>query len=443
MSITRRIAKSLKSFAANQNGTTSIFFALSAIPLFVAAGAAIDVARYNDAQMEVQTALDTAALAGASILGASDTERQNVATETFKQNIDPLLEYKTKFEVKDGFFSARAEADMPTSFMAVVGYKSMAVSADTEVNLLGTKKAEIALVLDYSGSMNATVGTEQKYVVMQRAAKRLIDDLQKLEASKFKVGLVPFSHHVYVTLPSGYVVGAGSSNWTGCTVDRMGPYNMTNNVPETTDDATKWGQKFATAYPDNPGRLTEMLKYDCDGPSGNDGYAKKGLKVRPISKDLKGVKDQLDVMRPYAYTHISLGVEFGYQMLTKGGALGGDVAEFGDEEVEKYIVVLTDGSQTAPAYDRTTNNLGEGSVQQGFDNLAGLCANAKKDGINLVTMAFALTDNDPKLEAQTKQRLRDCASRPELYFDAADGDDITDAFKTITQEITQNIFISR
>ncbi len=448
MSITQSFAKSLRSFASNQNGATSVIFALASIPLFAAVGTAVDYSRYTAVQAEVQTALDAASLAGAGALGASNAKREEIAEKSFKANLDKGLEAEVSFLAKDGALVGEAKVEVPTSLMQLVGIKSMTVQADNSVNLNSKKKAEIALVLDYSGSMTEEVRGGKKYKAMGSAAMKLMDDLEKLEKGKFKVGLVPFSHHVYVTLPGATVLGqkAGTS-WTGCTVDRLGPYNTTNAVPKETDDSTKWGQAQATTAGDGNAQIQdwidEQLKYDCNGPNNNNGYAAHNLKVRPMSTDIGSAKSQLAKMVPYAYTHIPLGVEFGYQMLTPNGALGGDVAEFDDKGVEKYMVILTDGAQTTPAYNNTTNNLGQPSIDQGESNLASLCAGAKADGIKIVTVAFDLTGGAAKDEQDIKNRLKACASKPEFYFDAKDGIDVSAAFKSITSEIAQNIFLSK
>jgi Flp pilus assembly protein TadG len=441
MSITQRFARSLKSFVSSQNGSTSVIFALASIPLFAAVGAAVDFSRYTAVQAEVQTALDAAALAGASARGATDAKREEIAEKNFIANLDKGLEAIVDFKAKDGTLKGNTTVEVPTSLMQLVGIKSMTVGADNQVNLISPKKAEIALVLDYSGSMGDSVRGGQKYKAMGSAAMKLMDDLDKLEKGKFKVGLVPFSHQVYVTLPGAYVLGqnAGTS-WTGCTVDRLGPYNTTNAIPKANDDNTKWGQAQAVVAQD--GNKTIQGWIDAQRATQCNGFASHNLKVRPLSTDISAVKGQLAKMVPYSYTHVPLGVEFGYQMLTPNGAIGGDAASFDNKEVEKYLVILTDGSQTTPAYNKTTNNLGQASIDQGESNLAALCTSAKGDGIKVISMAFDLTDKSKGAE-DIKARLKTCASKPEFYFDAKDSVDISDAFKTITAEIAQNIFLSK
>ena len=56
----------VKRFGTNQKGNVAIMFALSAVPMFLAAGACIDYARYSSNETKLQSALDSAALSAAS-----------------------------------------------------------------------------------------------------------------------------------------------------------------------------------------------------------------------------------------------------------------------------------------------------------------------------------------------------------------------------------------
>lgn len=442
MSLTKRFAKTLKSFASNQNGSMSVIFALAAVPLFAAVGAAVDFGRYTSIQADVQTALDAASLQGAAVIGATDAKRKLIAEAAFKSNLDKGFDASVTFTAMNGLLKGDAKVAVPTSFMQLVGIDTMTVTADNQVNLINKKKAEIALVLDYSLSMTETVSGGVKYEIMRKAAAKLMDELEGQEKGKFKVGLVPFSHKVYVTLPKAHIKGqTGTGSWTGCTVDRQGPYNTTNATPISSNDATKWGQAVATVAQDGDNEVQGWI--NGQNPFGCKGFADNKLLVRPLSSDFATVKSQLTQMKPYAYTHVSLGAEFGYQMLTPHGALGGDVADFGNENVEKYLVILTDGKQTTPAYKGNTNNLGRSSTNQGETNLESICENAKNDGVKVISMAFDLQGRGDKDELDIKAKLKGCASQDDYYFDAKDGSDLNKAFSKITTEIAQNIFLSK
>lgn len=417
----KRIASKLKAFAANQKGTTAVTFALSIVPLLLAGGAAIDYVRYADAQTKLQAALDSGALAVAVSANLSDSQRMKAGKAAFENNlqsarIDTDAVYSS-FKINGTKVSAKAILTLPSGLMTLAGLSQMEIGVETQINVPEVKKAEIALVLDYSGSMSEVSGGETKYVAMKNAAKKLISDLETANPTKVKIGLVPFSHHVYVTLPEKYILGkTGTGSWTGCTQDRRYPHNLTDTTPEPTDDNTKWGHAFAKVH----------------ASDGCAPYAPKGLKVAPLTSDFGKLRTQLDAMRPYAWTHIALGAEFGYHLLSPNEPFTEGVA-YGDKKTNKIMVLLTDGRQTEPSFGS-----GVRSVAQGESNLERICQNAKDSGITIITMAFDLQDKD------TRARLENCSSDPDKnFFVAEDSAELASAFKEVTTQITAQVFISR
>ncbi len=414
------VRKTLSRFWNSQRGDTAIMFAISAIPVMLAAGAAIDYASYSNAKAHLQAALDSAAIAGAAASGKSNSERATIAEAAFDANLadGPAAGYDidSEFKVEDGVFIANASVDVPTSIMKLAGVPEMNVSGGAEVGLAGNKKAEIALVLDYSGSMGEVSGSKVKYVAMRDAATKLVSDLTLASPGKVKFGLVPFSHHVYVTLPKAHVKGAtGTGNWTGCTQDRKYPQNLTSATP-TASDASKWNQAMAPEHADS----------DCGG------YAPNKLIVKPLTTDDAAVKTQLAAMKPYAWTHIALGVEFGYHLLSDNLPFD-QGAPKSDTETQKFMIVLTDGMQTEPAFGPGTTR----NVAQGEKNLEKLCNNAKADGIRIVTLAFDLYDTS------TRARLKNCASDADSFFVADDDTDLSAAFEEIKVSIANEIYLRK
>jgi Flp pilus assembly protein TadG len=414
-----------KQFLKSQSGNVAILFGLSLVPLAVAAGVAIDMSRFNAARTEIQAALDSAALSAAVAKNVTDAQRIQMGKDAFAANMNQsegrgLLPNLT-FKISSTNVVAHADVVLPTSLMAAIGITEMNIASNSTVDIPGTKKAEIAFVLDYSGSMGDVSGTEVKYIAMKKAATKLIDDLSKDNADKVKFALVPFSHHVYTSLPNAFVLGKGPvGTWTGCTQDRQYPYNLTDATPSIGPlvvPQSQWGQAMA---PDH-------TAWGCNG------YSAHNLKLRALTNDFAGLKAQLAVMTPYAYTHVPLGVEFGYEVLSPTGAYSGAVP-YTDKSTQKYMVVLTDGAQTEPAFGPG----GIRSVAQGDDNLVALCENAKASGITMITLAFDLDDSSQR------QRLQNCASDPATnFFVATTSDEMAKAFDAITAGISQQAFLSK
>jgi Mg-chelatase subunit ChlD len=427
MALVSRLSKLIKRFSASERGSVAITFGISAFSIILAAGASIDYARYVTARTQLQAALDAGALAAASAgHGKSDAARQAKGLEAFNANlVDGLgsdLGATPVFTINGELIDAEARGSLPSGFIQIAGIDQMNMKVESQVNIPQDKKAEIVLVLDYSGSMTEVSGGEVKYKAMRKAAKKLVSDLEAANPDSVKFGLVPFSHHVWVTLPAQYVVGqVGPGNWTGCTQDRMYPYNVTDATPLTTDNQTKWGHPQAAPPPG-------------DGPHGGcAAYVPNRLVVRPLTNNFWAVKDQLDRMSPYAYTNISLGVEFGFHLLSPNAPFTEGVS-YSDANTEKIMVVLTDGRQTERAFGPG----GSREVVNGETNLATLCENAKAKGVTMMTIAFDLRDTP------TENRLRNCSTDPDRhYFVAEDGGDIAAAFESIRTEITAQVFLSR
>lgn len=421
MQIRSKLEGLVKRFGTCQKGGIAILYALSAIPLCVAAGSAVDFIRYVANTTELQAALDSAALAAAATPEATNEERLALAEATFVANLEngglSDAAITRNFVIEDDTVVAAAEMDMATSLMSLTSIDSMTLKIGTEVAVPGDKKAEIALVLDYSGSMNETIAGGVKYVAMKNAAKDLISDLEAANPEKVKFALVPFSHHVYGTLPKSYVLGtSGSGDWTGCTQDRKYPYNLTDDTPTSANDS-KWGQAQAPVH----------AAWGCSG------YTSNNLVMEPLSDNFTYLKSRLDMMTPYAWTHIALGVEFGFHMLSDNAPFE-EGASYDDDETKKFMVVLTDGAQTEPAFGSGSTR----TVAQGEANLEALCANAKAKGITVITIAYDLDDN------ATTQRLKNCATDPDSnFFVATDTAAVASAFNNIKTIITAEVFISK
>ncbi len=410
----------LQLFKRDQKGTIAVMAALCAIPIFLAAGTAIDFVRLNAAQTQVQAVLDVAALAGASLKNKSDTQRIAAAEMSFATNMAQGaaagLAPVASFTIVNGKVVATADLELPTSFMALAGLDVMNGHSESEVGILADKNAEIALVLDYSGSMGDPVGGKVKYIAMRDAVTTLVNDLNSTDPGKVKFGLVPFSHNVYTSMASKYVLGAAGTTWTGCTQDRQYPFNLKDSTP-TAATETKWNQPVA---PDH-------AAWGCNG------YKLNNLKTVDLTANAKSLTDQLAVMKPYAWTHIAVGVEFGYQLLSPNAPFTSGV-EYSDTTTKKFMVVLTDGMQTEPAFGPS----GSRTVANGESNLEQLCSNAKADGITIITMAFDLDDTT------TRKRLQNCATDPAKDFMVADSSaDLASAFETVKAAITAEIFLEK
>jgi Flp pilus assembly protein TadG len=417
-----RFVRAFKTFTRDQRGSAGIIFGLTAIPLLAAAGAGMDFGRYAAAKTHLQASLDAAALASAAPGLSTDAQREAAGDAMFVANMAEgyaaKLPHTGGVKIVNGKAVAEGTVEVDMHFISFAGPKEMTAVGGAEVSLGENKKAEIALVLDYSGSMGETIDGGIKYEIMKEAATKLVDDLEAAAADKVKFALVPFSHHVYTTLPGNQVLGAPPSTpWTGCTQDRKYPHNRTAATPVAGVNPTMWGQPQAPVH----------ISRGCQG------YIDNNLMTVELTDDFDVVTDQLDIMEPYAWTHIAVGVEFGYHMLTPNAPYT-TAAAMNDSSTEKFLVVLTDGMQTEPGFGSGTSR----NVTQGENNLSALCENAKADGITVITMAFDLDDTT------TRQRLKNCSSEPDKHFFVANSaDDLSGAFEAVKAAVTAQVYLSK
>ncbi|WP_373503283.1 pilus assembly protein TadG-related protein [Aestuariivirga sp.] len=405
--------KTLKSLFRSESGQLSVMFALSAVPLLIAIGSAVDYVRIYDTRTKLQAAVDGAALAAAMAEDRNDGQRWVMAKNYFKSNFSAAHDSEITIDVKvtTKRVAVTVNYEQPTSLLALAGIKSTEISVTGEVLRAGESWAEVVMVLDYSGSMK----DNDKYKRMAEAATTMVDSLSSsIEEGHLKIGLVPFSAMVHTSMPSSYVTQwSADSTWTGCTQDRKYPYNTTVDTPVSGNSDTKWG------YYDNTSENSGS--YACSA------YQSKNLKILPLTNDMEAVKAKLDGMRPLGNTNIPLGAAFGWNLLDPAAPYT-EAVPYTDKKTHKYLILLTDGVQTSKQWGSGNSR----SVQKGNENLVKICAGMANAGITVFTVAYDITD--PKVTTL----LKNCGG--ERYYEPdVSSSGITEVFAAITEEINKQI----
>jgi Flp pilus assembly protein TadG len=121
-------------FLGCKKGSVAIIFGLTAIPVVLSVGVAVDYARALSARTKLQGIVDAAAMAGARLPATSNQNRMDAANETFALNlahsglptsIQPTIE-ASNAEVK-----VAASYLQPTAFTGLMGVDAIEVSAGT------------------------------------------------------------------------------------------------------------------------------------------------------------------------------------------------------------------------------------------------------------------------------------------------------------------------
>jgi hypothetical protein len=173
----------------------------------------------------------------------------------------------------------------------------------------------------------------------------------------------------------------------------------------------------------------------------------KGCNIQPIQA-LTNVKapvlETINNMRADGYTHVAEGVAWGLRVLSPGEPFT-EGTRFGDPEIRKAMVLLTDGENTFDSesnHNRSTytaygylgqKRLGSDNywtaVDTQNDMLRQACSNVKAAGVTIYSFAY-------EIESATQRNLlKGCASDPEKYFDPSSNEALVQNFQQIADEL--------
>jgi Flp pilus assembly protein TadG len=398
--------KCLRRFQRDESGNFAMLFGLSIVPLLGLTGAAVDYSRASKARAELSAAIDSAALMAARDASKlTDAELTTRINNWIKNNLSPetAARFGTASIAIDRVnrtVNIGGAIDVDTSIARVLGQNTIAVSSNNQSSW-GTKKIELALALDNTGSMAGA-----KIAALQTATRDLLKIMQDAvtEPDQVKVSMVPF--HTQVRMPTSYkdanwlrwdVPKKGTTNqfpqkssWTGCISDRDSPYDASDAAVNNGVNATK--------YP------AAVCQYNL-------------ATSIPLTNDWTALNAAVGTMIASGNTNVTMGVAWGWASLSEGLPLPEGRAA-NTPRLTKYMIVLTDGDNTENRF--TTN----GNTIDGRTALA--CTNAKAAGIQIYTIR--VINGDANL-------LRNCASSPSMYYDVQNASQLSPVFKKIAAEI--------
>jgi Flp pilus assembly protein TadG len=185
-----------------------LIFALTLIPIAIAAGAGLDLGRAMIVRSRLAEALDSAGLAVGATTGLSQAQMLTLAQQYFTANYTASSSFGTPSAVS---MTTSADANgnttgvglsssvqMPTTLMNIVGIKTLPVGYTSQVSW-GQTKLWVSLVLDNTGSMTQTDSTgTSKISALKTATNNLLTTLKGVAQNPgdVEVALIPFSKDV-------------------------------------------------------------------------------------------------------------------------------------------------------------------------------------------------------------------------------------------------------
>lgn len=216
-------------FLGNRDANVAMMFAISLIPVTIAAGAGLDLTRAMIVKTSLTEALDAAALAAGAQPGLTQNQMQSLAQNYFNANYKADTTYygrpaPVSLTLNGQSVTVTSSVPMPTTLMNVAGIHTVNVTSTSTV-VWGQTKLWVGLVLDNTGSMcqsdtnpNANAPCDPpasgtKIASLKSATHNLLTMLQNAAANPgdVRVAIVPFVKDVNID-----PVNAGATwiDWT-------------------------------------------------------------------------------------------------------------------------------------------------------------------------------------------------------------------------------------
>jgi len=451
-----RLRESLGRFLRDTRGNVAVMLGFCTIALVGGVGIAVDTSVAYNVRSQLSAAVDAAALAGARAFASPnrDADIQNFFNANFQDGymgstLDPLV-IGTDPEARTVTVTARA--NVPTSFMRVLGRESTNVSATAEATL-SSRDVEVALVLDVTISMN----TNDKIGDLKIAAKELVDivvqDLQ--EPFYSKVALVPYSMGVNVGDLADAVRGTYTEGTT-CESPSCETYRFTNMYGDEReqDISTCVTERTgAHAYTDQPPNLAPVGR-NFPGQSANRCLS---AQIVPLSSNKTALTNAIESLNTSGSTAGQIGIAWGWYMIAPTfGYLWpaeSQPRDYGEvhlgQEVLKVVVIMTDGEFNTVYYngiiaqDSTDGSGGDqykinhdATNGDGYHQSEQLCDAMKAEGVIVYTVAFDISESQDVVDL-----VNSCATSPDHVYLPESGAELKQAFRDIAVQVS-NLRIS-
>jgi len=459
-----------RSFGADESGAVAVIFGLMAFVIFGFTGAGIDTTLWLQARRVTIDAMEAGALAGLREYqeNGDKAKAEQLALANYRGNTIKrmaLASDNIRFELVDTGSTikmvSKGSAQYLPAFLPLLGVDALPVvkmngtenpEAELAVGQNSGTSLEIALMLDITGSMNDPDGSgSTKLAAMKVAAKKLIDIVIWDDQSKFtsKVALVPFSEGVNLGNTRASLVRIAGTPTSTAVRDHNNnnrTWRLTPNcVVERTDtnkytDVSYATSKFVPLYTTN-------------------GTCPTASPVMPLDSDKTALKNSIDTYTGGGLTAGQIGTAWAWYTLSPNfNALWGNAKhnarayadlslknEKGRPILSKYAVLMTDGAYNTQYCNSTSGSLryigmpdrnsqhsqrGNCTSPNGSSNTQALaqCTEMKKKGITVFTVGFRVGTSEKNL-------LTSCATSPENYYDAKDGNALTAAFTDIAYKL--------
>jgi Flp pilus assembly protein TadG len=442
-------SRCLARFGRDRSGDIAIIFALTAVAMCLFVGAGVDIGRWLNARHQTIAAMDAAVLAGGrelqldptNLAGAIAAAKQFYAENT--KGRTPLLSDTITFTASDNnsTFTANGNAYIATPLLSFANITRLPLldTSGTEYSKSQLKAGgngegdlEIGLMLDVTGSMAGS-----KIKDMRAAATDLVDIVVSADQSEHKsrLALIPFSEGVRLpssanaaargSPPSSVSLTCGGGWWGGTTTCT---YSRTKCVVE------RAGTNKYTDVAPAAGNYV-MAMYTSDGSCA---LASSGELV-PLTSDKTLLKNKIKGLTEGGGTAGQIGTAWAWYTLSPNwNSLWSASNKAGaySSKLRKIAILMTDGEYNTE-YDSHgvktgSSGAGQAANDSSTNQARALCTSMKAKGITVYTVGFDLGGNQTAITT-----LNQCATDAGKFYNAANGEELKEAFRDIALKISQ------
>lgn len=374
------LRNSTRLFARDEDGSFIIFTLFILVVMVLIGGLAVDVMRYENLRTTMQNTIDRAVLAAAD--RDQTVPAQTVVDDYLMKAGMPVGSYEvTVAETTAGSVvtsrrvSVEAEASLATFFMHMMGTPSISAPAASTAEE-GINRIEVSLVLDVSGSMNQTSASGlTKLAEMQNAAKTFVTEiLTDVEPDQVSINVIPYSTQVNAGPDLlAHFANTAEHNFSHCLNFSGSEFSTMAMDPTVTRDLTGHFDPWSGYWEGTFARMADngiSPHFVCR----NEAH----FQIQPWANSIAAIHSQIDQFTADGNTSIDVAVKWGAALLDPStrpvfNALRGTVVSGAfppgrpydhdpDDDVLKFIVVMTDGINTTQYYLRDSYRSGASGV---------------------------------------------------------------------------------
>lgn len=426
--------------------------AVTLTAIITGVGAAIDYNTMVSKKTYLQNIADSAVLAAATSGESELSELQAVADTFIAASNYPDATAHVKL-TDEGTIIIDISDPQEMFIMGAFGDKTKKIGAYAEAPLPGEAKLNLALVLDMTESMDGS-----RLIALKTSAEDLLDELEKNNGDddgnennedNVKVSLIPFADYVRISTdndgapwlelqPEATVtwnaldkdnsvncrqVGSGETAYTECDV-----YAYHEKSTEI-----KWVGCMASR-PDGFHKVAEFQGRRMQGLAGHSSCGTHYNVLKPLTSDLDDIKSEVEDLKAYGKTYLPAGLVWGWRTLDSKFPFT-ETKNDKKDDVNNVLLLMTDGSNTTSLrgtkdnfdgiYHWRNSSQADQQTEEANTLTDELCTSIKTEGIQIVTIAFEVTDTT------TKNILKACASSGSDFYDATDTSELKAAFSKI------------